>query len=189
MADQLSLFQVTPGLPDGFRYRPDLIDEEEERALVAEIERLPFKEFEFHGFLGKRRVVSFGWRYDFGEGKLREAPAIPEFFFPVREKAARFAGLEANALEHLLVTEYEFWRIDRLAQGSRAFRRRDRNLSSGAVCVPLPQKGWRRLGAGLASPCAPLRLPSPRPCASRLGAQHSRGRAAPLFADATQFQA
>ena len=107
MADQLSLFQVTPGLPDGFRYRPDLIDEEEERALVAEIERLPFKEFEFHGFLGKRRVVSFGWRYDFGEGKLREAPAIPEFFFPVREKAARFAGLEANALEHLLVTEYE----------------------------------------------------------------------------------
>ena len=107
MADQLRLFDLKSGLPDGFRYHPDLIDEEEERALVAEIERLPFKEFEFHGFLGKRRVVSFGWRYDFGDGKLREAPAIPEFFFPVREKAARFAGLEANALEHLLVTEYE----------------------------------------------------------------------------------
>ena len=108
MADQPSLFDLEPsGLPDGFRYRPDLLDEEEERALVAEIARLPFKAFEFHGFAGKRRVVSFGWRYDFSDGKLREAPPIPEFFLTVREKAARFAKLEAQCLEHLLVTEYE----------------------------------------------------------------------------------
>jgi alkylated DNA repair dioxygenase AlkB len=107
MADQLSLFGVKPRLPDGFRYHPDLLDAEEERALVAEIERLPFKEFEFHGFLGKRRVVSFGWQYDFSQGKLSEAPAIPEFFHSVRDKAARFAGLEARTLEYLLITEYE----------------------------------------------------------------------------------
>jgi len=68
---------------------------------------MPNAALQFHGFLGKRRVVSFGWRYDFGEGKLREAPPIPELFLTVRDKAARFAGLEAHALEHLLVTEYE----------------------------------------------------------------------------------
>ncbi len=107
MADQLSLFDLQPDLPDGFRYRPDVLDEGEEHALVAEIERLPFKAFEFHGFSGKRRVVSFGWRYDFGEGKLHEAEPIPEFFHPVREKAARFAGLDERAFKHLLVTEYE----------------------------------------------------------------------------------
>ena len=107
MADQPGLFDLKPSLLDGFRYRPELLDEGEERALVAEIARLPFKPFEFHGFLGNRRVVSFGWKYDFGEGKLREAPAIPEFLLPVRDKAAGFAGLEANTLEHLLVTEYE----------------------------------------------------------------------------------
>jgi len=47
VADQLSLFEINPGLPDGFRYRPDVLDEGEERALAAEIERLPFKAFEF----------------------------------------------------------------------------------------------------------------------------------------------
>ena len=107
MADQLSLFNVIPNLPGGFRYRPDVLDEDEERALAAEIERLPFKPFEFHGFSGKRRVVSFGRRYDFNDGTLREAPAIPEYFHPVREKAARFAGLEERAFDQLLVTEYE----------------------------------------------------------------------------------
>ncbi len=122
MAAQLSLFEPKPGLPDGFRYHPDLLDEEQERALVAEIERLPFKAFEFHGFSGKRRIVSFGWRYDFNEAKLREADPVPKIFHPVREKAARFAGLDASAFEQLLVTEYEpgaaiGWHRDRPAFG------------------------------------------------------------------------
>jgi len=107
MTYQPSLFESQLNLPEGFRYEPKLLDEAEERALVAEIQRLPLKEFEFHGFSGKRRVVSFGWKYDFNQAKLREAAAVPEFFRPVREKAARFAGLDAHALEHLLVTEYE----------------------------------------------------------------------------------
>ena len=107
MADQLSLFEINPGLPDGFRYRPDVLDEGEERALAAEIERLPFKAFEFHGFSGKRRVVSFGWRYDFNEARLREPDPVPKIFHPVRAKAARFAGLDAGGFEQLLVTEYE----------------------------------------------------------------------------------
>ena len=52
---------ATP-LPEGFSCQPDFLAADEERALVAELERLPFKEFEFHGYLGQRRVVSFGWR-------------------------------------------------------------------------------------------------------------------------------
>jgi hypothetical protein len=59
MPDQLTLFQRAPtALPDGFRYEADLLDRVEARALVAEIERLPFKAFQFHGFEGKRRVVA-----------------------------------------------------------------------------------------------------------------------------------
>jgi len=104
---QPPLFESAPGLPDGFRYEPDLLDMREERALVAAIEALPFKAFEFHGFEGKRRVVSYGWRYDFNEAKLREAPPVPDFFHAVRARAARFAGLEADAIVQLLVTEYE----------------------------------------------------------------------------------
>ena len=101
----MSLFDLKPGPPDGFRYRTGLIDEGEELEVVSAIERLPFRAFQFHGIEGKRRVVSFGWRYDFNEAKLREAEPIPDIFDPVREKAASFAGLDASGFEQLLVTE------------------------------------------------------------------------------------
>ena len=153
MADQLSLFELQPGLPDGFRYRPDLLEEEEERALVAEIERLPFKEFEFHGFSGKRRVVSFGWRYDFGEAKLRQTDPIPEFFHPVREQAPRFAGLDKGGFEQLLVTEYQ--------PGAAIGWHKDRAIFADVIGVSLlapctfrfrkkEGAGWRRASLRLA---------------------------------------
>jgi alkylated DNA repair dioxygenase AlkB len=94
-------------LPSGFRYAPDLISAGQERALVDRISTLPFKEFEFQGFLGKRRVVSFGWRYDFNERALRNAEPIPPFLLPLREAAAKFAGLTAEQLQQALVIEYD----------------------------------------------------------------------------------
>lgn len=92
---------------EGFRYKPALIGASEEHALVAAVRELPFREFEFHGYLGKRRVVSFGWQYDFsGGGALHKADDIPDFLLPLRERAAAFAELEPEALQHVLVTEY-----------------------------------------------------------------------------------
>ena len=91
---------------EGFRYWPELITLEDEAAFVARVRELPFKEFEFHGYLGKRRVVSFGWHYDFSGSKLRKAEDIPEFLLPLRASAASFAGMEPEAFQHVLVTEY-----------------------------------------------------------------------------------
>ena len=91
---------------EGFRYQPDLIGLSDETALVARVRELSFKEFEFHGYLGKRRVVSFGWQYDYSGQTLRKADDIPEFLLPLRELAASFAGFEPGALQHVLVTEY-----------------------------------------------------------------------------------
>jgi alkylated DNA repair dioxygenase AlkB len=93
-------------LPEGFRYEPRFISADAERALIGQIERLPFKEFEFHGFTGKRRVISFGWRYDFGGRELQKADDIPQFLMPLRAAAAAFAGLARDALQHVLLTEY-----------------------------------------------------------------------------------
>ena len=95
-----------PGLPQGFRYRPDFLSEGEERDLVGRVQSLPFKGFEFHGFVGNRRVVSFGWRYDFGDRTLQKADDMPPFLLPLRRRAAEFAGLEPDAFQHALVTEY-----------------------------------------------------------------------------------
>src|SRR5260370_1452144 len=46
------------------RYAPDVLTPHDEQALLEQIPALAFKEFEFHGFLGKRRTVSFGWHKD-----------------------------------------------------------------------------------------------------------------------------
>ena len=105
-SSQLTLFESRDSLPEGFEYQPELLTKDEEKDLIAYFADLPFKEFEFHGFLGKRRVVSFGWRYDFGAGMLRESEPIPEFIVPIREKAAAFAAIDPQALAHVLVTEY-----------------------------------------------------------------------------------
>ena len=91
---------------EGFRYQPELIAPEDEAALVARVRELPFKELEFHGYLGKRRVVSFGWHYDFSGSRLRKAEDIPEFLLPLRVSAASFASVEPETFQHVLVTEY-----------------------------------------------------------------------------------
>ena len=67
---------AAPALPDGFRYRPELIGADDEVALVARVRDLPFREFEFHGYTGKRRTVSFGWHYDFSGRRLLKCLAL-----------------------------------------------------------------------------------------------------------------
>jgi alkylated DNA repair dioxygenase AlkB len=106
MADQLDFFAAPAVLPEGFRYEKELITPEAERTLLAAIRELPFKEFEFHGYVGKRRTVSFGWSYDFSTEKLGLADDMPPFLRELRETAALFARIPAEKLKQVLVSEY-----------------------------------------------------------------------------------
>ena len=99
---QLDLFK----LPEGLRYQPALISSSDETALVERVRELPFREFEFHGYLGKRRVVSFGWKYDFSSQRLQKAEEIPDYLLSLRALAALFANVEPEAFEQVLVIEY-----------------------------------------------------------------------------------
>src|SRR5260370_38097780 len=105
-SEQRELFAPEPGLPGGFDYREALISPDEERALVERFASLPFQPFEFHGYLGKRRIVSFGWRYDYGGRALRESAAIPPFLPPLPLRAAGFAQIPPDGLPPLHVPEY-----------------------------------------------------------------------------------
>jgi alkylated DNA repair dioxygenase AlkB len=104
---QLDLFGVpTAALPQGFRYAPDVVPRTMQDELLAQMPALPFKAFDFHGFEGKRRVCSFGWKYDFDSQRLRQTEAMPDFLLPVRELAASHFGLGPERLQQALVTEY-----------------------------------------------------------------------------------
>jgi alkylated DNA repair dioxygenase AlkB len=96
----------TSSPPEGFKYVEELVLPEVESELIREIERLPLKEFEFQGYTGQRRVVSYGWHYDFGSFSLNRADSVPGFLEALRTRAAAFAGLPPDGLAHVLVTEY-----------------------------------------------------------------------------------
>lgn len=92
--------------PEGFRYQAEVLPLEEEQELVGHVRELPLKEFEFHGYVGKRRTISYGWHYDFGQERLQQTDEMPAFLHRVRERASMFAGLAPEDLSHALVTEY-----------------------------------------------------------------------------------
>jgi alkylated DNA repair dioxygenase AlkB len=106
MGTQLALLpEIT--LPAGLRYRADFITPEQEQTLIAHIRALPLSPFQFGTFKGKRRVVSFGSRYDFSRQRLEEAAAIPPWIEPTIAQIETFAALPLGAIRHVLVTEYE----------------------------------------------------------------------------------
>jgi len=71
------------------------VAQDEERMLIAAAALSPFR---YHGWLGKRLTASYGWSYDFDGASFAPAEAIPGWLLPVREKAARFAGLPPGVL-------------------------------------------------------------------------------------------
>lgn len=63
---------VDAAVPEGFSYHPEFLNPEEERQLIATIERLEFEPFRFQGYVAKREVVVYGWDYDFSSRKASE---------------------------------------------------------------------------------------------------------------------
>jgi alkylated DNA repair dioxygenase AlkB len=113
--------------PEGFVSRDEVISPAEERALAERFALLPLAPFAFHGFLARRRVVSFGWRYDYAGRALRPSEEIPALLMPLRERAAAFAGVPAQSLQQVLVTEY--------APGAAIGWHRDKPMFEDVVAV------------------------------------------------------
>jgi alkylated DNA repair dioxygenase AlkB len=103
---QSNLFAVPARLPEGFRYHPDLLAFEEEEALARELAALPFKPFDFHGYLANRQVVSFGYRYDYDRRAVVEAAPLPPFLVSLRTKIAAAFDRPEDAFQQVLINEY-----------------------------------------------------------------------------------
>jgi alkylated DNA repair dioxygenase AlkB len=116
-------------LPQGMRYQADFLSVSEEQSLLRNAGRLPFKEFEFHGFTGKRRTVSFGWSYDFNGGGLTKTNDMPEFLTGLRTRAEHFAGNTSGSFQQVLITEY--------APGAGIGWHRDRSVFGDVVGISL----------------------------------------------------
>lgn len=134
--------------PPGFRAQADFLTRLEEAVLQRHLRTLPFTPFEFHGYTGKRRTVSFGWHYDFATERLHEVAGMPPFLDALRPRVAAFAGVPTASLTHVLVTEYEAgagigWHRD------KAVFDRIVGISLGASCAFRLRRattaGWERI--------------------------------------------
>ena len=107
MSEQLALFSDGAAAPRGLRYQPSFITAQSEHELIAQIRALPLAPFQFGAFEGKRRVASFGWRYDYNQHKLEQAEDLPAWIAPLIVKVQAFAGLPAASIRQVLFTQYE----------------------------------------------------------------------------------
>jgi alkylated DNA repair dioxygenase AlkB len=146
LSEQLTLFARTAPSPEGLRYAPDFVSPEVEQELIAHVAALPLQPFQFGQYEGKRRVASFGFRYDYSLRRLEEASSIPAWLKSVTENIEAFGG-PATRIRQVLCTEYDTgvgigWHRDK-PQFERIF-----GLSLGSACRfrfrrPLGDK-WQR---------------------------------------------
>lgn len=152
MSATLSLFPEVDPLPAGFRYEDAVVSPQDEAALIARFLTLPFAPFDFRGFKGARQTVSFGSRYDFTHGQVRQATPLPDWLQPLTARAAAFAGMSEDLLVQALITEYPpgagiGWHRDRPEYGKVI------GLSFASACILRLRRRegdrWRREAAPL----------------------------------------
>lgn len=115
---QLALFAERRAEPEGLRYQPDFISPVAEAELIAHIAQLPLQPFQFGAYEGKRRVASFGFRYDYSLRKLQQADPIPPWLTSIIAEVEKFGQLPAGSVRQILCTEYDVgvgigWHRDR----------------------------------------------------------------------------
>jgi alkylated DNA repair dioxygenase AlkB len=130
---QLGLFPDRSAGPAGLRYQPEFVPPPAETELIARISELPLQPFQFGAYQGKRRVASFGFRYDYGLRRLQEADPIPAWLASIIAGVERYGDLPAGSVRQILCTEYEVgvcigWHRDK-PQFDQIF-----GLSLGAAC-------------------------------------------------------
>jgi alkylated DNA repair dioxygenase AlkB len=106
LLDQFTLFADTPALPEGTRYAMDFISSTVEHELIAKVAALPLRPFQFGQYEGKRRVFSFGWRYDYSQRRLLRTESIPSWLGPLIETVEAFGGKKTR-IDQVLCTEYQ----------------------------------------------------------------------------------
>lgn len=97
----------SPGaLPDGLTYQPEFLTRAEERQLIELVQYLPLQEAKYKAYTARRRVVSYGGRFDYDSNELLPSSELVEELRPLRARIAAWASLAPEELVHALVAEY-----------------------------------------------------------------------------------
>ena len=100
------LFGASPAWPQGLRYVAEFVSVDEERQLLDALANVPIKEAQYYEYTARRRIASFGKSYDFAQRTLLDAPPLPAFLHPLRNRVATYLRLPAEDFAHALINEY-----------------------------------------------------------------------------------
>ena len=92
--------------PKGLVYEPELLSEEEEAAVLEQLESLRFDPIVMHGQAAKRTARHFGLDYDYEARTPQPGEPIPDWLLPVRAHAAELSGYKPEELVEILVQRY-----------------------------------------------------------------------------------
>ncbi len=95
-----------PERPAGLVYHPGLLDEAQEQALVAAVERYDFQQVVMHGQPARRTVRHFGFGYEYDSARAVPGDPLPPELLELRERCAALSGVPAEGLAEALVTRY-----------------------------------------------------------------------------------
>lgn len=104
---QATLFPALyPQFAQGFAYAPDFLSADDEALLLEHVRSLPLANAQYKEFRAKRRVASYGGRYDYDNNRLDAAAPIPEFLHPLRARVASWVQRPPEEFTHALIAEY-----------------------------------------------------------------------------------
>lgn len=93
--------------PEGLIFEPEFLGLDEERELLAELERLEFHEIVLHGVAARRTARHFGLNYNYEQRThIDEAEPLPAWLEQLRARSAELAGVLAEDLVEALVQRY-----------------------------------------------------------------------------------
>ncbi len=97
----------SPGaLPEGLETQAEFLSKEEEDALIEVIRQLPLQEAKYKEYTARRRVVSYGGKFDYDSNELLPSSELIEALQPLRARVAAWASVKPEELVHALVAEY-----------------------------------------------------------------------------------
>ena len=105
MPEQLALFEIPSPVPTGLRYAEEFVSPALERELIAHVAALPLEPYQFGAFEGKRRVASFGLRYDNDLRRVQAGEPIPSWLGALIAQVEAFGGA-GTEIAQVLCTEY-----------------------------------------------------------------------------------
>jgi len=92
--------------PDGLTYRANFLTIEEENALIAQIEHLPFNEVRMHGVIAKRMTIHYGWTYDYEGWRIERADPPPSWLEPLIVRGAEAAAIDRARIGQVMIARY-----------------------------------------------------------------------------------